>query len=168
VFSSLYAMSSCCLGANLAPRIEQYVSLEELKSPAEAKAKGGFMTAFASAAAWSPNPKNPPFYFDLPTRDGALRPEIVAKWAANAPLAMLDQHVDHLKELHAIAADVGDADTLRASNEALDRLLTQFDIRHVFAVYEGDHVNHIAQRIEQKVLPFFSQQLAFDERQSSR
>ena len=81
---------------------------------------------------------------------------------------MLDQHVDHLKELHAIAADVGDADTLRASNEALDRLLTQFDIRHVFAVYEGDHVNHIAQRIEQKVLPFFSQQLAFDERQTSR
>jgi hypothetical protein len=29
-------------------------------------------------------------------------------------------------------------------------------------------VNHIAQRIEQKVLPFFSQHLAFEPRQTSR
>jgi len=172
-FASIYSLSACCLDANLNPSVERLAAAEAIRTKDDVAAAGrgrgfGPLVWLAEAAAWSPNPKNPPFYFDLPTRDGVLRPEIVAKWAANAPLAMLDQHVDHLKELHAIAADVGDVDTLRASNEALDRLLTQFDIRHVFAVYEGDHVNHIAQRIEQKVLPFFSQQLAFDERQTSR
>jgi hypothetical protein len=28
---------------------------------------------FATAAAWAPDPKNPPLYFDLPTKDGAAR-----------------------------------------------------------------------------------------------
>src|SRR5206468_2275135 len=65
VFSSLYGMSSCCLGANISPNVEQYAALEALKTPQDAKAKGGFMTQFASAAAWSPNAKNPPFFFDL-------------------------------------------------------------------------------------------------------
>ena len=31
----------------------------------------------------------------------------------------------------------------------------------VFETYEGDHVNHIADRVEQKVLPYFSQHLSF-------
>ena len=36
---------------------------------------------------------NPPLYLDLPVKDGKVRPEIVAKWAANAPLTMVDQYV---------------------------------------------------------------------------
>ncbi len=40
----------------------------------------------AEAAAWSPNPDNPPLYLDLPIKDGKVHAEIVAKWAANAPL----------------------------------------------------------------------------------
>ena len=46
----------------------------------------------ASAAAWSPNPGNPPLYLDLPVKDGKVRPDIVAKWVANAPLEMIDQY----------------------------------------------------------------------------
>jgi S-formylglutathione hydrolase len=173
VFASIYSLSACCLDANLSPRVDGFAAAEAIRTKEDLAAAGrgrgfGPLVWLAEAAAWSPNPKNPPFYFDLPTKDGKLRPEIVAKWVANAPLAMLDQHVDHLKQMQAIAADVGDADTLRAPNEALDRLLTQFDIRHVFEIYEGDHINHIAQRIEQKVLPFFSQQLAFGQRQTGR
>jgi enterochelin esterase-like enzyme len=173
VFASIYSLSACCLDATLNPNVERLAAAEAIRTREDVAAAGrgrgfGPLVWLAEAAAWSPNPRNPPFYFDLPTKDGKLRPEIVAKWVANAPLAMLDQHVDHLKQLHAIAADVGDADTLRAPNEALDRLLTQYDIRHVFEVYEGDHVNHIAQRVEQKVLPFFSQQLASGQGQTSR
>jgi hypothetical protein len=37
-------------------------------------------------------------------------PEIVAKFAANSPLAFVDQYIDNLKEYRAIARDVGDQD----------------------------------------------------------
>jgi hypothetical protein len=32
---------------------------------------------FASAAAWSPNPQNPPLFLDASYQNGELRPEIV-------------------------------------------------------------------------------------------
>jgi S-formylglutathione hydrolase len=115
----------------------------------------------AESAAWSPNPKNPPLFFDLPTKDGKPQPAVIAKWAANAPLAMIDQHVPNLKKYHAIAVDVGLHDTLLASNKLLDAALSQFDIAHMFETYDGDHTNHVKDRVEAKVLPFFSNQLTF-------
>jgi hypothetical protein len=74
VFGSLYIMSPCCLSARQAgpgnPEIDK--ALEAARTP-EDLAKLPFMVRaqLASAAAWSPNPGNPPFYLDLPTRDGA-------------------------------------------------------------------------------------------------
>ena len=57
----------------------------------------------AVGAAWSPNPNNPPLFLDLPVKDGAVQPDVVAKWAANAPLAMVGQYIPNLKMYHAIA-----------------------------------------------------------------
>jgi S-formylglutathione hydrolase len=123
VFSSLYAMSACCLTASLNPRGRGGAQAEALKSPAEAKdAKNrSILTLLAEAAAWSPNPKNPPFFFDLPIKDGQLQAEVVAQWAANAPLA---------KKMHAIGLEVGLQDGLAASNKILDETLTRFDVPH--------------------------------------
>ncbi len=88
VFSSIYILSACCLTANLNPNPQSSAKAEALKGPEEAKgAERGLATLMAEAAAWSPNPQNPPFYFDLPAKDGKLQPAIVAKWVANAPLA---------------------------------------------------------------------------------
>ena len=115
----------------------------------------------ALAAAFSPNPKNPPDYFDNPIKDGELQPLIVAKWAANSPLAMLDQYVTNLKKYHAIMGEVGLQDGLAASNKQMDQILTDFGVKHTFETYEGDHTNRVVERIEQKVLPFFSSQLTF-------
>ena len=43
---------------------------------AAASAPGfGPSTSLASAAAWSPNPSNPPLYLDLPVKDGKVRPD---------------------------------------------------------------------------------------------
>ena len=52
----------------------------------------------AQAAAWAPNPKNPPEFFDLPTKDGEIQPLIAAKWPANSPLVMVDQTRARLEE----------------------------------------------------------------------
>ena len=114
---------------------------------------------FAQAAAWAPNPMNPPQFFDLPTKDGQLQPLIAAKWVANSPLVMVDQYVPNLKTYRAIALDVGTQDSLGASNIDLDKALTRLGVTHSFETYEGDHTNRVRERFEAKVLPFFSQQL---------
>jgi enterochelin esterase-like enzyme len=161
VFSSLYAMSSCCLSANINPNPEQFAALEAAKTPQEAKTSRGGAVQMASAAAWSPNTKNPPFFVDLPVKDGKVQPAIVAKWAANAPLAMVDQYVPNLKKYKAIALDVGLQDGLLATNQQLEALLTEAGVNHTFETYEGDHNSKVAVRFDTKVLPFFSNQLSF-------
>jgi enterochelin esterase-like enzyme len=123
---------------------------------------GGFGNVQAAlAAAFSPNPKNPPDFFDNPTKDGEPQPLVIAKWAASSPLAMLDQYVTNLKKYHAITGEVGLQDGLAAANKQMDQILTDFGVTHTFETYEGDHTNRVVERIEQKVLPFFSTQLAF-------
>ena len=162
VYSSIYILSACCLTANLNPQGAGLAQAEAIHSPADVGNAGrGPMTMLAEAAAWSPNPKNPPFFFDLPSKDGKIQPGVVARWAANAPLAMIDQYLPNLRTLQALAIDVGDKDGLAASNKELSEILTQYNIRHTFETYDGDHTNRIAARVETKVLPFFSSHLSF-------
>jgi esterase/lipase superfamily enzyme len=74
---------------------------------------------------------------------------------------MLGQYVANLKRIRFIAFDVGLQDGLLAENQRMDRLLTDYAVAHTFETYEGDHVNRIADRIEGRVLPFFSKALSF-------
>ena len=128
-----------------------------------AKTDFGTSAAFASAAAWSPNPNYPPFYIYLPTKDGKVQPDILAKWAANAPLAMIDQYIPNLKKYRAIAVDAGNMDEPIASTvRTLDQILTAYSIPHTYEIYEGNHVNHVADRVEMKMLPFFLSNLTFE------
>jgi S-formylglutathione hydrolase FrmB len=165
VFSSLYIMSACCLTANTNPRPEAMAPAEAIKTRQQAeeaaRAPGfGPSVNLASAAAWSPNPKNPPLYLDLPFKDGKVRPDIVAKWTANAPLVMLDHYVPALKSYYAIAIDIGTKDNLIASNKRLHEAMTRLTIAHGYDEYDGDHTNMVGERIERNVLPFFSRNLA--------
>jgi enterochelin esterase-like enzyme len=161
VFSSLYILSPCCMAANITPK--ESAKAEAVHSPADlAHVDFGTKAQIASAAAWSPDPKNPPLFFDLPYKDGQLQPTIVAEWAANAPLAMIDQYIDNLRKMHGIAMDAGDKDEPIATTvRTLDRILTSYDIEHSFEIYPGTHVSGIADRVETKMLPFFSKNLSF-------
>ena len=164
IYSSLYVMSACCLS----PPTEQSArrggaQAEAVHSQAEAaKADFGAKATLAEAAAFSPNPKNPPLYLDLPTKGGEFRPEIAAKWAANAPLAMIDQYIGYLRRMKAVAMDVGLQDGLRFDVKVLDGILNDYQVPHTYETYEGDHINHVAERIEKSVMPFFSKNLAFE------
>jgi S-formylglutathione hydrolase len=164
VFMSLYIMSACCLSANRNPRPDAIAAAEAIKTREQAeeaaRAPGfGPSTTLASAAAWSPNPKNPPLFLDLPVKDGKVRPDIVAKWVANSPLEMLEQHAEGLKSYYAIAVEIGTMDTLLASNKQLHEALTRLRIPHSYEEYDGDHTNRVRERIERNVLPFFSKNL---------
>jgi hypothetical protein len=136
--------------------------LEALKTPADSESLPFFARAtLASAAAWSPNPKNPPLYLDLPTKDGTPQPDVFAKWAANAPLAFVDQYIGSLRRYRAISIDVGDQDGLRADTVKLHEVLDKYGIANSFEVYSGTHTSRVADRFQNHVLPFFSQSLCF-------
>lgn len=173
VFGTLYIMSPCCLspfGGGAAPTDEQKEraianekKIAQAKSPAEAASlMPGFGSAqLATAAAWAPDPKNPPLYLDLPTKDGEPQPDIQAKFAANAPLAFIDQYIGNLRQYHAIGIDVGDQDGLRFDTAKLHDVLDKYGIASSFEVYHGTHTSAVADRFQNHVLPFFSQNLCF-------
>lgn len=167
VFSSLYSLSPCCMAANLNPPPQQFAGALAVKSSADIAnlnpSDFGTKAMLASAAAWSANPSRPPLYIDLPIEDGKLVPDVAARWAANAPLAMVHQYLPALRSFDAIALDVGDrdfgiADTVRT----LDEILTRYGIDHTTEIYSGDHLSGVDQRLEANVLPFFSKHLAFE------
>jgi len=169
VFSSLYIMSPCCLsprggggrGAAAGNAAANDEALAAVKTPADsAKLPFGLRAQLASAAAWSPNPKNPPLYLDLPIGEQAQA--VLAKWAANAPLALVDQYVLELKRYRAIAIDVGDQDGLRVDAGKLHDVLDQYGIANTFEVYPGTHTSDVAVRFQEHVMPFFSRTLSFE------
>jgi S-formylglutathione hydrolase FrmB len=165
VFGSLYIMSPCCMSARGAgpanPEAEK--ALEAVKTPEDSAKLPFFLRAqLASAAAWSPDPKNPPLYLDLPVKDGVPRPDILAKWAANAPLAFVDQYIGNLRQYRAIAMDVGDQDGLRIDTGKLHDILDDYGIANSFEIYHGTHTSAVADRFQNHVMPFFSKNLCFE------
>jgi enterochelin esterase-like enzyme len=167
VFGSLYIMSPCCLSPRPAgpanPEMEK--TLESVKTPEDsAKLSFGARAQLATAAAWSPNPKKPPLYLDLPTKDGQPQADVLAKWAANAPLAFLDQYVENLRRYRAISMDVGDKDGLRNDTIKLHEALDKYGITNGFELYEGTHTSKVADRFQNHVMPFFSEHLCSNPR----
>jgi enterochelin esterase-like enzyme len=162
IFGALYIMSPCCLSPRPGADLEVARAVESVKVPADS-AKLPFLARvqLASAAAWSPDPKNPPLYLDLPTKGGQPQAEVLAKWAANAPLAFIDQYIGNLRQYRAIALDVGDQDHLREDTEKLHNALDKYGIANRFEVYQGTHTSKVADRFQNHVIPFFSQNLCF-------
>lgn len=164
VFGSLYIMSPCCLSPRPAgpvnPDLEK--KLEAVKN-ADDSAKLGFFerVQLAMAAAWSPDPKNSPLYLDLPFKDGVVQQDVLAKWAANAPLDFIDQYIGNLREYRAISIDVGDQDGLRTDTEKLHEVLDRYGIANSFELYHGTHTSAVADRFQNHVMPFFSKNLCF-------
>ena len=167
VFGSLYIMSPCCMsargagGGRGAPEggrgANMETALADAKSPAEAAKLTGLATQLAVAAAWSPNPKKPPLYFDMPFGDA--QQEVLNKWAANAPLVFVHQYIGNLKQYKAIAMDVGDQDGLRADAGKLHDVLDSYGIANSFEIYPGTHTSAVAVRFQNYVVPFFARNL---------
>jgi S-formylglutathione hydrolase FrmB len=162
VFSALYPMAACCMmewgePSDALATAGSYKTREDvvaLRYPNKGQ--------FARAAAWSPNPSRPPFFADLPMEDGVVRPEIQAKWIANSIIPMLGQYTRNLQKYTAIQFDVGTEDNLITVNNQLDAAMTEAGIAHIYLTFPCDHNNKVSERIEQHVLPFFAEHLAFE------
>ncbi|NJD10303.1 MAG: esterase [Gemmatimonadetes bacterium] len=167
VFGSVYAMSPRCRTARGAPatpealaalqRYEAITSMEAFE-----QADFGTRAQIASAAAWAPNPNNPPFFLDLPTKNGELQPQVLARFAANAPLAFIDQYIPSLRRI-AFGIDSGDEDRgIAPTVTEVHRILDQYRVAHEYGIYPGNHINNVHARIRSTVLPFFARTLAIE------
>jgi S-formylglutathione hydrolase FrmB len=176
VFGAVYALSPCCtaLVADISadnPAWRQALgvqSRDELKGPAKSF-DGFFVRAFYGfAAAVSPNPGKAPLFVDLPFKAEGSRlvpnEEAYGRWRASMPVYLIEQHRTNLLRLRGIVVDYGEHEEfshIRLGVRALSEELASRNVPHMFEVYpDGDHVSHIRQRIETRVLPFFSQTLA--------
>jgi hypothetical protein len=95
----------------------------------------------------------------LSPKDGQVQQDVVAKWAANAPLAFVDQYIGNLKQYKAIAIDIGDQDGLRLDAKKLHDILDSYGIPNSFEIYPGTHTSAVAVRFQNFVMPFFSKNL---------
>jgi S-formylglutathione hydrolase FrmB len=162
MFGALYMMSPCCLSARPADQFDPALGaqLEGVTSLADSAKLPFFARAtLASAAAWSPDPKKPPLFLDLPTQGGKVQPDVLAKWAANAPLSFVDQYIGNLKQYRAIAIDVGDQDGLKVDAQKLHEVLDGYGVANSFTIYPGTHVSNVAFRFQDEVMPFFGREL---------
>jgi enterochelin esterase-like enzyme len=158
VFDSIWAQSACCVS----PRTETVESAAAMAAvPIDKVDAAGFgmRAGLASLVAWSPNPNNPPFYADFPLKDGKIDQSVIDRWRANSPLAMVATHLEALKSFDAIGLDVGTKDGLIKDDTAIHEELEKYGIKHQFLTYEGTHTDHIAQRFDEVVLPFFAEHL---------
>jgi enterochelin esterase-like enzyme len=157
VFSCAYLLSPWGLTPNFEGDIPARAAA--VHTPAEFdQADFDVRLHIAAAAAWSPNPNKPPLYLDLPVQGEEIR----NKWVANSPMALIDQYAATSPRLKAFVFDAGKQDKqIAAEARQFDVALTQKGIPHNFELYDGDHTNHVASRIQYKALPFFSRNLKF-------
>lgn len=162
VFSSIYALSPCCMDGGATTNAELITKLEGFTADQIEGASFFEIATLATSAAFAPNPQNPPFYLDLPAKDGEPRQEVVNKIIANRTLSIVDQYIPNLKKLKAIGMDAGLQDRgISESTKKLHELLDAYQVPHQYESYEGDHLNRIAERIQTKALPFFTKNLVF-------
>ncbi|HEY7543326.1 MAG TPA: esterase, partial [Blastocatellia bacterium] len=177
VFGAIYALSPCCLGlegdlseTNSAwSRVLRLTSREQM--PREVRSFEDFFTvAFvALSAAFSPNPARAPLYEDMPfqERDGRIQKNdaVYAKWQSKMPLYMVEEYKQNLLRLRGIFLDYGQKEEfshIRSTTSSLSKALAERQIPHVFEIYEGgDHGNKVRERLETRLLGFFSDRLDF-------
>ncbi|WP_111672094.1 alpha/beta hydrolase-fold protein [Algoriphagus litoralis] len=162
VYSSIYALSPCCMDGGASTNPELMKKLETL-TPDQLQGISFFeIAALATSAAFAPNPKNPPLYLDLPAKNGEPQQDVINKIIANRTLNFVDQYILNLKKLKAIGIDAGLQDQgISAATKNLHEVLDSYQINHFYESYEGDHLNRIAERIQTKALPFFTKNLVF-------
>jgi pimeloyl-ACP methyl ester carboxylesterase len=170
VFAAIYALSSCCLneGTVRPPRGGGPSPAESIRSVDEARGNRGAqgtLGACGRVGAESGEPSTVPRPADQerrrcsPPSPSSGRP--IRRWRCWINTSRISRRSRPSRSTSACRTH-----SSRATGCSLTAL-TRFGVAHTFETYEGDHGNRIPQRLEEKVLPFFSNTLSFDQRRES-
>ena len=185
VFSVVYALSPCCtaLEGDMSAtnpvwhKVLSLTSKEQLKLRPQSFDDFYTIALVALAAAFSPNPDRAPLYVDFPFKvqktsgEGTItalenNPVTYDRWRSKMPLYMVEQNQQNLRKLRGLFIDYGEKEQFShivIGGRGLSKSLAQLSIPHVFEVYAGgDHSSKVRERIEKRVLPFFSEKLVTD------
>ncbi len=177
VFSAVYALSPCCLGmeGDFTSQNPAWLKTIRLTSKDQLKPRPASLDEFypiafmAISVAFSPNPGRAPFFVDFPyeEREGRLEKNESAyvRWRAKMPLYIVDENKQNLLKLRGIFIDYGQKEEfshITITSQLFSKALAERSIPHIFEVYEGgDHSSKIRQRLETRLLQFFSDKLEF-------
>src|SRR5579875_424612 len=161
VFSAAYGMSPCCTVWAAEEFRSDVVTAQRAQNLQQIVEDGiGPQGALAFAAAFSPDVHNPPFGVDWPF-DAAGRPvpPVIDLWKANMLDEITAAYVAGRQRLSALAFDVGRQDDLLPTERQLNQQMTKLGVKHQYSEYDGNHSDHIRERMEEVVLPFMSKAL---------
>lgn len=175
IFGAVYSLSACCTAmlADLSPSNTAWRLALKFKSKNDFRTDS-FNDVYAialtaMAAAFSPDPNRSPLFVDFPFRleNNMLVPngDAYTRFQAKLPANMVVQYTGNLLKLQGIYIDYGvqeEFSHIPAGSLALSRELSEHGIPHTFEVYQGDHNARIPERLETRVLPFFSRVLKFE------
>ena len=168
VFSVVYGMNPAVLdwSGDLSIANPAFVSVLTMTTRDEVLKGGLYPIGITCVAqAFSPNPKRPPFYVDLPfaPTGGKLQPAEPAfsRWEDNFPTNMAKRYRTNLQKLRGLRFDTAWEDEFTHIPPTTRRLaltLTHLGVEHVFEEYNGDHRNRLwghSGRLSTTVLPYF-------------
>lgn len=173
VFGSVYALSPCCtdLVADSGPGNPAWRAVSELQSPNDVPAalqKGEFLVAAFAAldAALAPDPHSK-ILGDAPfiVVNGQVRtdPAAYARIASSMPANMVVPLLPNIAQLRGIVIEYGaqeDFSHIIAGAQELSQRLSQAGISHTLDVFQGDHDNHLVERIDDHLLLWTAHQFS--------
>ncbi|HEX7077242.1 MAG TPA: alpha/beta hydrolase-fold protein [Candidatus Eisenbacteria bacterium] len=105
----------------------------------------GVLNIIAMAAAYSPNPKNPPAFCDLPfdVATGAIREDVWPRWLEHDPLRMAERHAAALRRLRLLYLDCGTEDEffLDLGARLLAGRLADLGVAREYEEFEDGHMD---------------------------
>lgn len=176
VFSVVWAMSPCCLSAvdDLGFGNDAWRRAIRFESPADlqtALQNGDFypVAMVGLLYAFSPNLENPPFHVDFPYElvggETVLIDSIYDPYLDRFPVRQVDEHRDALRGLRGLGMGFGLGDQfihIPTGTMEFSQKLGEQRVPHVLDVFDGDHRQLVAPRLEEIVLPWIGNRLVTD------
>ncbi|MDQ3750453.1 MAG: alpha/beta hydrolase-fold protein [Acidobacteriota bacterium] len=177
IFSAIYALSPCCLALegdlsadNPAWSKSLKVSSRDVFKKEPESFDDFFTIVFISlSAAFSPAAQQSPLFVSFPFKEVERRlvpnEPAFSQFRSKMPLYQVEQYRESLLRLRGIYIDYGQNEEfshIRIASRKFSNELTERGIPHTFEIYkDGDHSSKIKERIETRVLQFFSRTLDF-------
>ncbi len=114
----------------------------------------------AMSAAFTPDINTPPCYGQLPFLAPGKTNDAASQWLNQDPMQMISSNTENLKQLKSLVLDCNIINKNIILNNNYSRALTASNIDHKFLQYKENSEEDILQRVQDFMLPLFSEYLS--------